>query len=48
MDLATGKAAEIPKIRRFAFSGGSAGWLALHRYAPESQLPERIGRKGPT
>ena len=35
VNLATGDKREFPKSRRFAFSGESAGWLALHRYQPE-------------
>jgi dipeptidyl aminopeptidase/acylaminoacyl peptidase len=46
LELATGKSTEFAKIRRFAFGGGSSGWLALHRYAPESQLPEKDRPKG--
>ncbi len=46
VDLATGKATEFPKIKRFAFSGEQAGWLALHRYAPEGQAPEKDRPRG--
>ena len=46
VDLKTGKATEVPKVRRFAFSGGRSAWLALHRYVPESQLPEKDRPKG--
>jgi dipeptidyl aminopeptidase/acylaminoacyl peptidase len=34
--LATGDKKEYPKIRRFAFSGESAAWIALHRYGPDA------------
>jgi dienelactone hydrolase len=33
---ATGEKHEFEGVRRFAFSGESAGWLALHREPPES------------
>jgi len=46
LELGTGKSTEVPKIRRFAFSGAGSGWVALHRYAPESQLPEKDRPKG--
>ena len=36
VDLSTEKKVEFEKIRRFAFSGEKAGWLALHRYGPEA------------
>jgi dipeptidyl aminopeptidase/acylaminoacyl peptidase len=36
VNLATGEKREYPKIRRFAFSGESAGWIALHRYGPDA------------
>jgi dipeptidyl aminopeptidase/acylaminoacyl peptidase len=36
VNLATGDKTEFPKIRRFAFSGTSSGWVALQRYAPEA------------
>ncbi|HTM24990.1 MAG TPA: prolyl oligopeptidase family serine peptidase [Vicinamibacterales bacterium] len=35
VNLATGEKHEYPKIRRFAFSGESSGWIALHRYGPD-------------
>jgi dipeptidyl aminopeptidase/acylaminoacyl peptidase len=35
IDLETGKKIEFEKIRRFAFSGEQAGWIALHRYGAE-------------
>src|SRR5260221_4486135 len=37
LNLATGEKKEYPKVRRFAFSGESAGWIALHRYGPDGQ-----------
>ena len=36
LNLATGEKKEYPKIRRFAFSGESSGWVALHRYGPDA------------
>jgi dipeptidyl aminopeptidase/acylaminoacyl peptidase len=36
LNLATGEKKEYPKIRRFAFSGESSGWIALHRYGPDA------------
>ena len=36
VNLATGDKKEYPKIRRFAFSRESAGWIALHRYGPDA------------
>lgn len=35
VNLATGEKKEYPRIRRFAFSGESANWIALHRFGPE-------------
>lgn len=35
-NLATGDKKEYPKIRQFAFSGESAGWIALHRYGADA------------
>ena len=39
VNLATGDKREYPKIRRFAFSGESSTWVALHRYQPEPAGP---------
>lgn len=36
VNLATGEKKEFPKIRRFAFSGESSGWIALHRFGPDA------------
>jgi dipeptidyl aminopeptidase/acylaminoacyl peptidase len=36
VNLATGEKQEYPKIRRFAFSGDSSAWIALHRYGPDA------------
>jgi dipeptidyl aminopeptidase/acylaminoacyl peptidase len=38
VNLATGVKQEIPKIRRFAFSGEASNWIALHR-APAQTTP---------
>ena len=38
VNLATGSKTETPKIRRFAFSGDAATWIALHR-APAQPTP---------
>jgi fermentation-respiration switch protein FrsA (DUF1100 family) len=39
LNLAAGTDSEMAKIRRFAFSGEKAGWIALHRYGPEGSTP---------
>src|SRR5687767_6105098 len=36
VNLATGEKKDYPRIRRFAFSGESSGWIALHRFGPEA------------
>jgi dipeptidyl aminopeptidase/acylaminoacyl peptidase len=36
VNLATGEKTAVPKIRRYAFSGEAAGWIALHRYGPDN------------
>jgi dipeptidyl aminopeptidase/acylaminoacyl peptidase len=36
VNLATGAKHEVPKIRRFAFSGDASTWIALQRYAPQT------------
>jgi len=36
VNLFTGQKVEIAKVRRFAFSGEAAGWIALHKYGPEA------------
>jgi acetyl esterase/lipase len=36
VNLASGEKKEYPKIRRFAFSGESASWIALQRYGPDA------------
>ena len=41
VDLAKGEKTEFEKVRAAAFSGDDPGFLALHRYAPESQEKEK-------
>src|SRR5205823_2613314 len=36
VNLATGEKREYPKIRRFAFSGESSAWIALHRFGADT------------
>ena len=36
VNLVSGEKIEVAKIRRFVFSGENAGWIALHKYAPEA------------
>jgi hypothetical protein len=45
VNLATGDKHEYPKVRRFAFSGESSGWIALHRYGPDP-APGQSGAAG--
>lgn len=46
VDLATGKELEFSKVKRFAFSGGVSGWLALHKYGADA--PASGSLSGPT
>jgi dipeptidyl aminopeptidase/acylaminoacyl peptidase len=39
LNLATEKKVEFDKIKRFAFSGENAAWIALHKYGAESPTP---------
>ena len=41
LNLSSGKKIEFEKTRRFAFSGETASWIALHKYPPESQVGEQ-------
>jgi dienelactone hydrolase len=41
VDLATGDKTEFEKVRGLAFSGDNPGFVALQRYAPESQDKEK-------
>ncbi|MEN6312314.1 MAG: prolyl oligopeptidase family serine peptidase [Acidobacteriota bacterium] len=41
VNLATGEKAESEKVRSLSFSGENPAFLALHRYAPESQEKEK-------
>jgi dipeptidyl aminopeptidase/acylaminoacyl peptidase len=36
VNLESGEKKEYPKIRRFSFSGESAGWIAMHRYGADA------------
>src|SRR6187399_24557 len=36
VNLATGEKKEYPRIRRFAFSGETSGWIALQRFGPDA------------
>ncbi len=40
-NLATGEKTEFEKVRSLNFSGDNPGFVALHRYAPESQEKEK-------
>jgi dipeptidyl aminopeptidase/acylaminoacyl peptidase len=52
VNLGTGEKKEYPKVRRFAFSGESSAWIALHRYGADApggrggQAPAPAGRGG--
>jgi dipeptidyl aminopeptidase/acylaminoacyl peptidase len=35
VDLASGEKVDFEDVRRFGFSGETAGWVALHKYAPQ-------------
>ena len=37
VDLSTGEKTEFEQVRSFAFSNENPGWLAMHKYAPDSQ-----------
>jgi dienelactone hydrolase len=41
VDLASGAKTEFEKVRGLAFSGDNPGFVAFHRYAPESQDKEK-------
>jgi len=36
VNLATGEKQEYPRIRRFAFSGDTSAWIALHRFGADA------------
>jgi len=36
VDLSNGATTEVPRVKRAAFAGERAGWVALHRYAAEA------------
>jgi dipeptidyl aminopeptidase/acylaminoacyl peptidase len=41
VDLASGEKTEFERVRGLAFSGENPGFVAFHRYAPESQEKEK-------
>ena len=41
VELASGEKTEFQAVRGFSFSGENPGWLALHKYVPESQEKEK-------
>ncbi len=46
VNLATGDKTSIPRIRRFAFDGELGGWVALHRFGPDTPGGARGARPG--
>ena len=36
VNLTNGEKVSVPKVRRFAFSGEMPGWIAMHRYGPDT------------
>lgn len=52
VNLATGAKTSIPRVRRFAFNGELGGWVAIHRFGPETAggrgaaTPPPAGRGG--
>jgi dipeptidyl aminopeptidase/acylaminoacyl peptidase len=46
VNLTTGEKKDIPKIRRFAFSGETPGWLAMHRFGADAPAGAGPGRAG--
>jgi dipeptidyl aminopeptidase/acylaminoacyl peptidase len=47
VNLGTGDKREYPKTRRFAFSGDSAGWIALQRFGPDAPAGAGGGAAAP-
>lgn len=45
--LATGEKVEVLKVRRFAFSGENAAWIALHKYGPDTPGGGAAAASGP-
>lgn len=41
VNLDSGEKIEFDQIKNFSFSGENPGWLALHKYPPESQSKEK-------
>src|ERR1700678_2352767 len=48
VELATGKKTEFEKIRRFAFSGDNASYIALQRYGPDAPAPAATPAAAPS
>ena len=46
VDLASGEKLEFEDVRSFGFSGETAGWVALHMYAPQGQSSAGGGAGG--
>jgi len=42
LNLSSGKKIEFDKVKKFAFSGENAAWIAFHRYPPERQGKEKM------
>ena len=48
VNLDTGQKVELDRVKRFAFAGERAGWIALHRYGPADGPPAPgAGAAGP-
>src|SRR5262245_13016276 len=48
VNLFTGQKVEVAKVRRFAFSGETAGWIAFHKYGPEAPSGPGAGAGPPS
>ncbi|MBI4472144.1 MAG: S9 family peptidase, partial [Acidobacteria bacterium] len=46
VNLETGEKIDIPKVRRYVFSGETAGWLALHKYGANTPPPDPAAATG--
>ena len=47
VNLETGEKTEFDRVKRFAFAGERAGWIALHRYGPADGPPPPGGGAAP-
>ena len=47
VNLATGEKTAVAKIRRFAFDGALGGWVALHRFGPDTAGARGAGAPAP-